>query len=409
MENTRPPRPRRIAFITTNRVWGGSEELWSATAAALAEDGHDVTVFKGEMGEDGGRLRRLRERGCRIVELDWLPLMPRPLFSFLAKLWFTFLILVRRFQLRIRFASSRRHDLIVFSQGLNFDCAQLGRVIFRTRTPYVLIQQKASDMDWPHDLQLPDLREIYRGASACYFVSEHNLRLTEEQLGMELPQASVVRNPFLVPWKRRDDWPSTADGWRLTCVGRMYAKEKGQDMLLRVLARTKWRNRPLSVTFYGEGVNRDALESLAGFYSLSSVFFGGFTNDPAAIWNDHHGLILASRCEGLPLVIVEAMLSGRVPIVTDVAGNSEVIEDDRTGFLAKAPTEDAIDEALERAWQRRSDWRGIGAAAGESIRTLVPPDPARELAATLLATAPESRATRSSSRRSSKTLRPAAR
>ena len=409
MKKQRSPRPRRIAFITSNRAWGGSEELWSATAAALAGDGHDVTVFKGEMGEDGGHVRRLREAGCRIVELDWLPLMPRPLYSFLANLSFTFVVLVQRFQLRLRFALSRRHDLIVFSQGLNFDCVQLGSVIMRTRAPYVMIQQKASDLYWPHDLQLRHLREIYRGASACYFVSEHNVRLTEEQLGMELPQASVVRNPFLVPWERRDDWPSTADGWRLACVGRMFTKEKGQDMLLRVLARTKWRNRPLSVTFYGDGTNRDALESMAGFYSLSNVFFGGFTSDPAAVWNDHHGLILASRCEGLPLVIVEAMLSGRVPIVTDVAGSAEVIDDGRTGFLAKAPTEDAIDETLERAWQRRSDWRGIGAAAGESIRTLVPPDPARVLAATLLATAPESRATRSSSRRSSRTLRPAAR
>ena len=39
---------------------------------------------------------------------------------------------------------------------------------------------------------------MYAEAKACFFVSEHNRRLTEEQLGFELPRATVVRNPFLV-------------------------------------------------------------------------------------------------------------------------------------------------------------------------------------------------------------------
>ena len=36
---------------------------------------------------------------------------------------------------------------------------------------------------------------------------EHNLRLTEEQFGMTLPHARVVRNPFLVPWALRSTGP----------------------------------------------------------------------------------------------------------------------------------------------------------------------------------------------------------
>ena len=74
------------------------------------------------------------------------------------------------------------------------------------------------------------------------------------------------------------------------------------------------------------------------------------------------------------------MLSGRVPIVTRVAGNPEVVEDDRTGFLAAAPTDDAVDEALERAWIARERWPEIGRAAARSIRTQVPRDPGAALA-----------------------------
>ena len=112
--------------------------------------------------------------------------------------------------------------------------------------------------------------------------------------------------------------------------------------------------------------------------------FAGFVDDVAGIWTDHHGLILPSRCEGLPLVVVEAMLSGRVSIATDAAGIAEVIDDGVTGFLAAAATEDGLDAALERAWQRRDEWPAIGAAAAVRIRELVPEDPAAELARMLL-------------------------
>ena len=391
MPSLSPPSPLRFAFISSNAAWGGSEELWSAAAADLAAGGHAVTVFKEGIDEAEPRIRRLRELSCKLHDLERGPLVPRRLQSLIRFLSFPIgygLILAR---LRIALAFSRRPDLVVLSQGGNHDGLFLAEVCRRMKLPYVLIMQKASDLYWATDSRRERLRDIYAGALACFFVSEHNLQLTEEQLGMKLPQASVVRNPFLVPWQQRDDWPGEQDGLRLACIGRLYPMEKGQDLLLRVLARDKWRQRPLSVTFFGTGHQRAGLEGMARHAGLTSVTFAGFVRDIAAIWNDHHGLILPSRCEGLPLVLVEAMLSGRVPIVTGLAG-SEVVDDGETGFLAAAPTEDSLDEALERAWNRRHEWRSIGAGAATRIRTLVPPDPAAVMAASLLQTARPARA-----------------
>jgi glycosyltransferase involved in cell wall biosynthesis len=194
----------------------------------------------------------------------------------------------------------------------------------------------------------------------------------------------VVRNPFKVSWQQRSDWPGTDLGFRFACIGRLYPMEKGQDLLIRVLGRDRWRSRPVSLTFFGVGEQSVGLAEMAALHGLANVRFAGFANDVDQIWTGHHALLLSSRAEGLPLVLVEAMLCGRVPIVTDVAGNSEVVEDDVTGFLAAAPTEDALDEAMERAWQRRAEWRAIGEAAARRIRELVPPDPAGELAERLL-------------------------
>jgi len=373
-----------VVFVSGNRNWGGSEELWSAAAAVLAADGHGVTVFKSGVDDSEPRIRRLRALSIRIRDLARFPLMPRRAFALLRSLSSAAAYGHEVVRLSLGLALARRPDLVVVSQGGNHDGVFLAEVCRRLRLPYAIVSHKASELYWPPDWQLKTIAAVYRAARACFFVSEHNRRLTEEQLGFALPRAAVVRNPFLVPWEPRADWPDDRHGPRLACIGRLHPKEKGQDLLLRVLARPHWRDRPLSVTFYGDGLQRASLERMARNLGLANVTFAGFVRDVAAIWNDHHGLILPSRCEGLPITLVEAMLSGRVPIVTDVGGSAEIVDDGVTGYVAAAPAEDALDDAMSRAWDERHRWREIGAAAAARIRTLVPREPERCFAKRLI-------------------------
>lgn len=374
-----------MLFITSNQAWGGSEELWSAAAASLAAAGHSVVVAKSGVDESQPRIQRLRELACTIHDLSRIPFVPARAYARITAL--TTRIEAHqqaiRLSLLLRLYSRRRH-LAVISQGGNFDGWMIGAMCRRRGIPYVLIVQKAAEMYWPSDPLLPRIQEVYRHAVHTYFVSEENRRLTEEQIGMCLERASVVRNPFLVPWEGRSDWPEQGSGMRLACVGRFYMKEKGQDLLLRVLARERWRNRPISVSFYGEGLNAAGIAATAALHGLNNVRIAGFVKDVSAIWDDHHALVLPSRCEGLPLVVVEAMLSGRVVIATDVGGNREVVQDGVTGFLASSATVDALDDAMERAWQSRHEWRQIGVRAARGIRHLVPPDPPAVFGAQLL-------------------------
>ena len=85
---------------------------------------------------------------------------------------------------------------------------------------------KASYLYWPEDAILPLLRQTYEEAQWCYFVCRHSHLLTEEQLGTDLPRASIIRNPFLVPWERRNNWPDTDRGLHLACVGRLSLPKK---------------------------------------------------------------------------------------------------------------------------------------------------------------------------------------
>jgi glycosyltransferase involved in cell wall biosynthesis len=102
------------------------------------------------------------------------------------------------------------------------------------------------------------------------------------------------------------------------------------------------------------------------------------------MWRDFHALVLPSRSEGLPLVVLEAMAAGRVVITTTAGGSQELIKDGITGFIGEAGTE-SFDQAMERAWQRREEWEAIGMAACKDLPNRLPDSPAEvEFARTLI-------------------------
>jgi glycosyltransferase involved in cell wall biosynthesis len=376
---------RFVFFSSCTHPWGGSEELWAGAAALLARAGHSVTIFKTGVDPNHPRISGLLALGCRLRDLHQVALpswirLPEALVG-----------LTRRglAQKAIR-PLVRTHlaklnpELVVISQGANFDGLDYSDVCRISGRPYVVISQKATDHLWPSDRERIVMRPVFQSALRCYFVSQHNLHLTECQIGEPLANAEIVRNPFLVSGTPLP-WPSTHNNWlKLACVGRLETGEKGQDILLQVLARERWRTRNLSISFFGKGPNREALRGLAGRLALQNVSFPGFVSDVESIWKTHHALVLPSRTEGLPLALVEAMMCGRLGIVTSEGGTSEVVEDGRTGFVASSAKVDEFSNAMERAWAVREQWESIGKAAAMAIRTLVPPDPAAVFTARLL-------------------------
>lgn len=375
----------RFAFASScTDFWGGSEELWAGAAHIFAGAGHRVRAFKTNIDRREKQIIKLEAANCPVVDLQGLP--PKPL-----RLLNRFLPHDRQ-PLHKNYAQksldkalrSFQPHLTVVSQGINFDGVYLAEVCRRQNRPYVVVAQKAVDFLFPADEERAAVRAVYESAVKCFFVSRHNLNLTEEQIGAVLPNAEIVFNPFAVPFENSLSWSEEDGNVRLACVARLFIIDKGQDILLRVLAMEKWKKRDVEVVFFGEGVNKQALVEMARLLEVRNVKFAGYVGDVEHIWKESHALVLPSRSEGLPLALVEAMLYGRPSIVTDVGGMAEIIDDNVTGFVAAAPTAQAFDEALERAWMQRRDWRQIGIRAADSIKKIVPREPCRQFADRLL-------------------------
>jgi glycosyltransferase involved in cell wall biosynthesis len=369
---------KKYLFIMANdgHMWGGSEPLWSLAAEHLVRRGNEVRVSVKDWGKPVPQIEHLRSAGCQIF-------YRRP-FSFASRLIRKILPLAPFSHTHVR-SVGRHADLLVISQGSNGDGLEWMEGAKAAGYRYAAIAQSAVVYWWPSDQHAERLAESYEGASAAYFVSQANLELSRQQFGSPLSNAKVVRNPFNVPYDSCPPWPTSSEGeLALACVGRLDVISKAQDVLLQVLGLPHWRERKLRVSLFGNGPNERCLRRMAEQLRLNNVEFRGQSNDVEEIWAKHHALVLPSRFEGMPLTVLEAMLCGRPCIATDVGGNRELIRDGVNGFLAKAPTVELLDEAMNRAWERRSELTEMGRVAGRDVRQFVSRDPgedfARELA-----------------------------
>lgn len=366
-------RKPRVLIATTMALdpWGGSEELWAGSAQHLLRRECEVIVSKKAWPTVPPTLAALAAAGAT-VEYRQQPTLYARLLSKISP--------ERTYERRI--LERYRPSMLLISMGNHGGGEEWMEAATALRVPYVVLVQSVVPWLQPSDEEAPRLKAGYLGARKVCFVSRNNQSMTESHLGCELPLAEVVQNPFGVPYDQPLPWPPE-EPLGLACVARLDAYTKGHDVLLEVLSLEKWRTRPLKVTLYGKGRNERMLRRESERRGLVNLQFGGFLN-PVEIWKRTHCLVLPSRAEGLPLALVEAMLCGRPCIVTDVAGNAEFVEDNRTGFVAAAPTAGALDDAMERAWCRRRELAQMGECASLAIRKLVPPDPARVFAEDLL-------------------------
>ncbi|KAF0093165.1 MAG: glycosyl transferase group 1 [Puniceicoccaceae bacterium 5H] len=367
----------RFLFLSVmdGALWGGSELLWAETAQWLQQQGHDVHACTfARPGVTIPGIQRLREAGVTVGHWRRLPK------------WFR---LVRQPEYMVspapaKYLAQVRPDLFVINNGYQippFAWTEAGQQL---GIPYVHVAHTVLETVWPDDPLAQRVGATLNQAAAAFWVSEANQRVAFRQFVAHPPVDEVVRNPYQVSRETPFTWPETS-GLRLAFVGRLANKHKGCDLILDVLAQEKWRQRDLSVDFYGDGPCRQQLEALAREWKLDRVQFKGHVSDVDGIWQEHHALLLPSRQEGLPIVIVEAMMRGRPCIVTDVCGNAELMQDNVDGLVAASPNVRALDEALERAWQARADLRGMGQRAYTHIRERVPAHPAEVFGHRLLA------------------------
>ncbi len=135
----------------------------------------------------------------------------------------------------------------------------------------------------------------------------------------------------------------------LIAAGRL-APWKGFAGLIEALA-LLLRNRPARLLILGDGPQRHELQLLIEARGVQDyVELVGYVENPLKYFSRADVFVLSSLLEGLPNVLVEAMMCGCTPVATDCpTGPREVLQDGKYGYLVPVRDPAAMAAAIAKA------------------------------------------------------------
>ncbi len=203
--------------------------------------------------------------------------------------------------------------------------------------------------------------------SFCLTVSEFNRRhILGRYSGVDPSRILVARlgvnvserDPFLSPKARESGDPFT-----VVAVGRLHSV-KDHAFLLHACAQLRDFEIPIECLIAGAGPERRNLELLIRQLGLQEQvrLLGNVPREQMHSFYDRADVVvLTSRSEGIPLVLMEAMARGKIVLAPAITGIPELVIAGKTGFLYQPGS---LDDFLERLLLIRS-----------RMQALDPPDP----------------------------------
>jgi glycosyltransferase involved in cell wall biosynthesis len=284
--------------------------------------------------------------------------------------------------------AARRAD-VVYSTGM-IGRSALGSAL--ARTP--LVQKLTSDPTYERSLRYG----LYRGDLASYqrsggrrvralrrarnvvlrravriLVPSEALRELAAAWGVERERIEVLPNPVERPelgdrdgLRRRHGF----DGPTLVFAGRL-ASQKAVDVALEALTRLDG----LQLVLAGDGPDAERLRGLAGELGLNgrARFLGP---QPRAtvfeLLRAADAVVLSSKWENFPHVLVEALAVGTPVIATATGGVTEIVRDGENGLLVPAEDAEGLAAAIRRYFDDAELRERLREAAPSSVERFAP-------------------------------------
>ena len=233
--------------------------------------------------------------------------------------------LARRFQ-------QLRPSLVVAIQG-NIEHSSLAlhaaRLAASPSTSYIPVPHSNADMG----ARLGALRDLF--TARLFHLPDSFITITDEMA--KLLQRRGATAPIHIVYNGVDTdrfQPGNAlnaclelnlppDKSRFGVIGRIEFRQKQQHLLIAAIAGNPALARSSHLVFAGDGPDTPALHALIHEHHLSATVLPWC--DPARLYQALDALVIPSRYEGLPLVMLEALASGTAVLASDRDGMKDIL------------------------------------------------------------------------------------
>ncbi len=158
--------------------------------------------------------------------------------------------------------------------------------------------------------------------------------------------------------------------FEILCVGRL-VPDKGQFILLEAVARLIAKGYKLRLSLVGDGPDKLALETKVKQQGLTEqVIFVGAVNQEQILkfYANTDIFVLASFAEGLPVVLMEAMIMEIPCVTTNITGVPELIEHRINGLLVTPSNINSLATAIAELMDKPEFRQRLGIAAAQQVK-----------------------------------------
>lgn len=182
------------------------------------------------------------------------------------------------------------------------------------------------------------------GALAESGVSRNRIRV--------LPNAWRATAPLLTPAAARAELGVAQGGFRIGWIGRI-EPEKGLDVMIDALPLL--RGVPATLSIIGDGSGAAEMRRHADATGVGGLItWHGMMPAAERLLAAFDVLVLSSRTEGVPMVLLEAM-AAEIPVVaTSVGGVPDVVTSEEA-LLVPSESPEAIARGIRAVWARRAE------------------------------------------------------
>lgn len=348
----------KVCHVITRLIIGGAQENTLLTCRGLVERGHEVVLAAGtETGPEGSLWPDAESCGARLVRLRHMVRAVRPMRDFAG---------VRELS---RLFRDIRPDVVHTHSSkagiLGRLAADSARVPHIVHTIHGMSFNRTQPWVTQHIYRLLE-RHVARYTHAFITVADAMIdqavaaglapraRFTTIRSGMDI---EIFRPDAEERSRVRTAWNFPTDAVVIGTVARLF-DNKGYDDIIAVMPRIIAAVPGAYFVWIGDGPRREAYRrQLATRKLLERVHFQGLVPpaDVARLLRGMDILVHASRWEGLPRAVVQALLC-EVPVVSfDNDGAREVILDGQTGFLARLGDHDGLADGVIRLARSSSE------------------------------------------------------
>ncbi len=212
-----------------------------------------------------------------------------------------------------------------------------------------------------------------RACRFCMTISDYNRRFILQTYPDTPPDKVIVQRLGVDRVLPRPESTSRADDasmpFQLLSVGRLHAV-KDHPFLLQACAALRDQGFNFICRIVGEGPERKALQAQIVASKLQKhVCLVGYLsrNDLAIYYRDFDLVVMTSKSEGIPLVLMEAMARRKLVLAPAITGIPELIEHQRTGFLYQPGSLDDFVGAVRWIASHHTLLESIRRAAAASV------------------------------------------